>query len=125
MIELFFRASRLSMGVITAIAVMMLIYSFINLRVIFTKRTGDNTFRNINGIKELGLLAFILGVLASTLDLMGAFGAIKLASNVSMAVLAGGLQLTFIPMIYGLIVYLLALLIRLGIHWKMTQIVTK
>jgi hypothetical protein len=113
------------MGVITAIAVMMLIYSFINLRVIFTKRTGDNTFRNINGIKELGLLAFILGVLASTLDLMGAFGAIKLASNVSMAVLAGGLQLTFIPMIYGLIVYLLALLIRLGIHWKMTQIVTK
>lgn len=122
MSELFFLGDRLFMGIITIVAVLMFVLSFINIRVILTRQVGDGIYRNISRVKELGLLALIIGILASTIDMIAAFDAIKAAGDVSMSLMAAGLKLTLIAPVYGLIIYSLSLLIAIGLHWKVTKL---
>lgn len=72
--------------------------------------------RNVlNLIKEAGLLALALGVLGQLIGLFEAFKAIEQMGGVSAAMLAGGLKVSSITTIYGLMGYILSkvyLLIR-------------
>lgn len=125
MLELFFNGSRLFTGIISFTAVVMLVLSVINVKDVFGKSsTGKNTLNSIKRIKEVGLFALIVGVLASTIDLMGMFQAVEAASDVSMSVLGGGLKLTFITTFYGLIIYGVSLLISIGLKWKVNSLVS-
>ncbi len=63
-------------------------------------------------VKDLGLVALVVGILASLV------GAVQMASalqssgaEIPSSVLAGGIKVTVIPAIYGVIVYLIAILI--------------
>ncbi len=111
MLELFFLGSKLFMGIQTTVAVIMIVMSVFSAKNVLANQVNENSHRKISLIKEVGLFALIIGILASALDLTGAFQAIEAAGDVSPAVLAGGLKLTFIPTIYGLMIYALSLLI--------------
>tara|TARA_R110001599_G_scaffold322540_1_gene533629 strand:- start:12986 stop:13363 length:378 start_codon:yes stop_codon:yes gene_type:complete len=112
MLELFFLGSKLFMGIQTTVAVIMIVMSVFSAKNVLANQVNENSHRKISLIKEVGLFALIIGILASALDLTGAFQAIEAAGDVSPAVLAGGLKLTFIPTIYGLMIYALSLLIH-------------
>ncbi len=64
-------------------------------------------------VKEIGLLAMITGVVYTLLGLSQALGYVKMAGDVSASLLAGGLRVACIPIIYGLLVYALSLVIRM------------
>ena len=100
------------MGIQTTVAVIMIVMSVFSAKNVLANQVNENSHRKISLIKEVGLFALIIGILASALDLTGAFQAIEAAGDVSPAVLAGGLKLTFIPTIYGLMIYALSLLIH-------------
>lgn len=63
-------------------------------------------------VKELGLLALAFGFFSQLLGLYGAFQAIEAAGGVSTALLAGGLKVSSITSVYGMIIYLISLGVR-------------
>lgn len=123
MLELFYSGERLFMGLITISALVMLVLSGLGLRAILTNQTEDHVHSKIRWIREVGLFALIMGLLASTLDLVAAFSAIEAAGDVSMSLLAAGLKLTLITTVYGLIIYGLSFLISISLSWKVTRMV--
>lgn len=124
MLELFFLGSKLFMGIQTIAAVIMIVLSVIGAKTVLANQINQVTYRKIRLIKEVGLFALIIGLLASAIDLMGAFQAIEMASSVSPSVLAGGLKITFISSVYGLMIYALSLLIYFALSSKANQATT-
>lgn len=66
-----------------------------------------------SGEKELGLLALAVGFLGQLIGLFGAFEGIEQMGGVSQAMLAGGLKVSSITSIYGLLIYIVSLLIQI------------
>lgn len=64
------------------------------------------------GVKELGLLALALGFLGQLIGLMGAFEGIEAMGGVSQSMLAGGLKVSSITSIYGLLIYIISLIVQ-------------
>lgn len=75
-------------------------------------------FLKKNAVKQLGLLALAIGALGQMIGLFGAFEAIESAGGVSQAMLAGGLKVSSITTIYGLLIYVISLLLRTAKHWN-------
>ncbi|HEY9117051.1 MAG TPA: MotA/TolQ/ExbB proton channel family protein, partial [Roseivirga sp.] len=109
----------------TIAAVVMVVLSVICAKTVLSNQMTDSSHRKIRLIKELGLFALIIGLLASAIDLMGAFQAIEMAGDVSPSVLAGGLKITFISSVYGLMIYALSLLIYFALRAKTNPLTTK
>jgi hypothetical protein len=63
--------------------------------------------------QELALFALVWGILGQLLGLFGAFSAIETVGEVSQEILAGGLKVSSYPTLYGLIIFLVAKLIKL------------
>lgn len=96
------------MGILTIIFFIILAIAIYNLVIILR---GD--FKNINEtrnklkyLKSLGLFAFITGILGQLLGLFNALGAIEQAMDISPAVIAGGLKISMITPIYGILILL-------------------
>lgn len=65
-------------------------------------------------VKEIGLAAPVVALLSLLFGLFNAFDALqKTAGVISPGVVFGGLKVSTIPIIYGLLVYLLSLIIRI------------
>ncbi len=63
-------------------------------------------------VKEIGAFALCFGFFSMLLGLRQICDAIQQVGEVSMAVLCGGLKVSLIPVLYGMIIYLISLLIR-------------
>ncbi|MFT4565703.1 MAG: hypothetical protein ACI9FN_000656 [Saprospiraceae bacterium] len=63
-------------------------------------------------VSSLSLFAVVWGVLGQVIGLIAGFDVIEATGSVSPSVLAGGLKVSFIPLAFGLVIYLIA---RLGI----------
>ena len=66
-----------------------------------------------NWVKEIGLLALSIGILGQIIGLYGAFKAIELSGEVSQQIMVGGLKVSSITTIYGVLIYILSLILRL------------
>ncbi|MDP3452404.1 MAG: hypothetical protein Q8R90_05565 [Bacteroidales bacterium] len=64
-------------------------------------------------VKEIGIIALTTGILATFLGLYQAFIAVQLAGSVPMGVMCGGLKVASIPTMYGMIIFLVSLVIRI------------
>jgi biopolymer transport protein ExbB/TolQ len=59
------------------------------------------------------MVALTTGILATFLGLYQAFIAVQLAGSVPMGVMCGGLKVASIPTMYGMIIFLVSLVIRI------------
>jgi hypothetical protein len=96
MIDLFMMGGPLFMGILTVVFLLMIVAAVRN-----------------SGEKELGLLALAVGFLGQLIGLFGAFEGIEQMGGVSQAMLAGGLKVSSITSIYGLLIYIVSLLIQI------------
>lgn len=64
-------------------------------------------------VKELGLLALVIGICGFLIGVFQANSVLMLAGDVSPSVVCGGLRAAVIAPIWGLIVYAISLLIRM------------
>ena len=64
-------------------------------------------------VKEIGKIAAVLGIISTLLGLMVAGKHIAEAGNVSQGILWNGLRISMIPTVYGLIIYIISLIIRI------------
>ena len=65
-------------------------------------------------VKEIGLLALALGILGQLIGLMGAFEGIEAMGGVSQSILVGGLKVSSITSIYGLLIYIVSLIVQVA-----------
>ena len=96
MIDLFMMGGPLFMGILTVVFLLMIVAAVRN-----------------SGEKESGLLALAVGFLGQLIGLFGAFEGIEQMGGVSQAMLAGGLKVSSITSIYGLLIYIVSLLIQI------------
>ena len=66
-----------------------------------------------NWVKEIGLLALAFGFLATLVGFVQAAGFLQAEPEISPNVVWGGVKVGLIPVIYGFIVYIVSLVIRI------------
>jgi biopolymer transport protein ExbB/TolQ len=64
-------------------------------------------------VREIGHIALILGFLSTLLGFAQAGDAISKAGDVSMDLIASGIKIALIPTIYGGLIYLVSLIMRI------------
>lgn len=124
MLDLFYEGGPLFMGLLTIILIIMFVVSVMNgIPVLKGNITDHDTIRRkIGTIKSVGLLALIMGILGQLIGLFSAFRAIELkAVEVSPSLIAGGFKVSMITTMYGLIIYILSLLIWFGFNMKLEK----
>ena len=65
----------------------------------------------IKHLKSIGLFALIMGVLQQLTSLYSIYSAIEEAADINMSIVLSALKISMIPLIYGLIIYLISLII--------------
>ena len=107
------------MGILTIIFLIILVISVYR-GVQISKRDIDHatTFRHqLTHIKSVGVFALVTGILGQLLGLYDAFSAIEQMGNVSPALLAGGLKVSMITTLYGMVIFLISWLIWVGLDY--------
>lgn len=64
-------------------------------------------------VKETGLIALTFGIFSSLTGLMQMLGALQKTDVIEMQVLCGGIKVTLIPAMYGMVIYIISLVIRI------------
>ncbi len=62
----------------------------------------------VNLVLQLGILSFFVGILSQSIGLIDAFQIIEQAGGVGPSLLAGGLKVSMIAPVYGLIILIIA-----------------
>ncbi len=64
-------------------------------------------------VKEIGLLALMTGILGTVAGMFGAAESIYAAGGVAQALLWKGIQIALITTLYGMLIYIVSLVIRI------------
>ncbi len=114
MFELFVMGGPLFMGIISIVFIAALVVAVRTSLLIFGAGEPEIIRNQLALVKSIGLLALVFGVLGQFIGLFGAFQAMEqFSEGISPAILAGGLKVSSITTIYGLICYAISLLAAL------------
>ena len=111
MFRLFYEGGPLFMGILTTVLFLMLAIAIVNLILIIRKDYKDlaETIRRLKYIKSLGLFAFVAGCMGQLLGLYQGLGVIEEAGgSISPGLLAGGLKISLITPLYGMLIFLVS-----------------
>jgi hypothetical protein len=97
MIKLFFYGGALNMGLLTLELIALLL----------------SAWKAPAWVKEIGLIALMTGILCQLYGVFCVCDAVEIAGDIPAGVLAGGLKVSIITVIYGGLIYLLSLIIRI------------
>ena len=97
MLDYFYMGGPLFMGMLTLIFIVLVVAAVLK-----------------KDVKEIGLLALALGILGQLIGLMGAFEGIEAMGGVSQSILVGGLKVSSITSIYGLLIYIVSLIFQVA-----------
>ncbi|MFC2123192.1 MotA/TolQ/ExbB proton channel family protein [Bacteroidota bacterium] len=77
-------------------------------------------------LKSIGLFTMIVGILGNFIGLLGAFSAIEQANNISPAIMAGGLKVSMITTLTGILFYLISIILWFILDlWYHKKLITK
>ncbi len=65
-------------------------------------------------VKEVGIMALVVGFLWALAGVYQMQGVLQKMSDVDMSVVQGGYRVSLIPVMYGLLIYLVSLIIRVA-----------
>lgn len=103
------------MGILSFLLLLVIVVAvFIAVRIFKKDYSSPASVReNLGYIKSIGLFAMITGILGQLIGLYSAFNAIEEAGDVSPAMIFGGLKVSMITTLYGVLIYLFSILIWL------------
>ena len=97
MLEIFYMGGPLFMSILTLLLVAVLV----------------SAWKWPQWVKELGILALTVGILGQLIGLYTAFNAMEQTPDISPAMLAGGLKVSTITTLYGFLIFIVSLIIRI------------
>ena len=109
----FVMGGTLFMSLLTILLVIMLAVAiYFAITIASGKASEKKNFKEqLRYVKSLGLFTMITGILGQLIGLFSAFTAIESAGDVSPAMLAGGLKVSMITSLTGIVIYLISILI--------------
>jgi biopolymer transport protein ExbB/TolQ len=120
MMNLFYMGGPLFMGILTLVFIAMVSVAFVNGLPVLKGNVSEDSPRKIAYVKSVGLFALIFGILGQLIGLFSAFEAIELGQvSVSPSLLAAGFKVSMITTVYGLIIYVVSLLLWFGLSSKL------
>ena len=113
MADLFYMGGPLFMGILTTLLLIMLATSVYFFVLISSGKAADksNFSHKLTYVKSMGLFTMITGILGQLIGLLDAFKAIERMGDISPGILAGGLKVSMITTLYGILIYLVSILI--------------
>ena len=111
--KLFYMGGPLFMGILTFVLIAMVAWTIFHLIPVLSGKEINLliTKSKLKHIKTIGTFAAVSGILGQLVGLYEAFSIIEEHGNVSQSLLAGGLKVSTIPTIYGILIFLLSLLV--------------
>jgi len=109
----FVMGGSLFMGILTILLVIIVAVSvYFAVAIANGKATDKESFRyQLRYIKSLGLFTMITGILGQMIGLFSAFVAIEAAGDISPAMVAGGLKISMITSLTGVVICLISIAI--------------
>jgi hypothetical protein len=103
--KLFYMGGPLFMGILTFVLIAMLAWTIYHLFPVLTGKEINlsKTKSKLKHIKTIGTFALI--------GLYQAFGIIEEMGDVSQSLLAGGLKVSMIPTLYGIVIFMISMLL--------------
>ena len=103
---------------ILSLSVLAIIHSFKSSPI-----RDDKLKKQIKYIKSLALFTLVFGIFGQILGLADVFDYLAHKdSQVAASILAKGIKITFWPTIYGIMIYLVSILITLGLKYRLDSI---
>lgn len=101
------------MSILTILLVVVVAVSVYFMILIASGKAKDKTNfpHQLTYVKSIGLFTMITGILGQLIGLFMAFTAIEAAQDISPAILAGGLKVSMITTLTGVVIYLLSIII--------------
>ena len=111
--EWFIMGGTLFMSILTILLVIIAAVSAYYAVIIASGRAKEraNFVHQLKYVKSIGLFTLIVGILGQMIGLFMAFTAIEAAQDISPAILAGGLKVSMITTLTGMVIYLISILI--------------
>ena len=103
------------MGMLSIVLIAVLVISV--LTIIKGEQPRAALKKRLDSIKSLGLLALVLGMLGQFIGLFSAFEVISGGMAVSPEMMAGGVKVSMITSIYGMIIFVISYLIWFGMRF--------
>ena len=111
--NLFYMGGPFFMGILTMVLIVMVAWTIyhilpvlLNKEIHLVKKTSK-----LKHIKTIGTFGLVTGILGQLIGLSAAFDAIERAGEVAGGILAGGLKVSTISTMYGVVIFLLSLLL--------------
>lgn len=103
----------LFMSILTILLVIMVAVSAYFAVVIASGRASEKTnfAHQLRYVRSIGLFTMITGILGQLVGLFEAFSVIQEIGDISPSILAGGLKVSMITTLTGIIIYLISILI--------------
>ena len=113
----------LFMGILTLLFFIVISLSSFSFYLIIRKdyKDIDQIRKRLLYIKGFGVLALVTGVLGQLMGLFQAFGVIEQAGDISTSLLAGGLKVSLITTLYGIIIFIVSMLKWIGLDWLLSR----
>jgi len=111
--DLFFMGGPGFMSVLTLLLIFMVAWMVYHFIAFFNSQQPnlEKGLRKMRYGKSIGLFAMIIGILGQLIGMYYAFSAIEQASDISPALVYGGLKVSMIAPLYGMFIYLLSILL--------------
>jgi biopolymer transport protein ExbB/TolQ len=111
--QLFIDGGPLYMGIQTGILIIMAVWAVYHFLPVLTKKGTElkQTKVKLKHIKTIGSFGFIFGIFSQLLGLYHAFGVIAEASDISTTLMMKGLELSMIPPLFGMIIFMISLIV--------------
>lgn len=91
------------------ILICFLVSIFFIVKSVMNLKKDEKAFlKSVNLIAEVSLLGLVIGVFASVIGLITAFDTIEAVGNVATNVLAGGLKVSFLTIVFGTITFIIS-----------------
>ena len=101
------------MGILTSILIFMTAWAVYHFLPVIAKR--DTTLKQsrvkLKHIRTIGSVALIFGIFSQLLGLYHAFDVIAEAGDISVSLMMKGLELSMIPTLYGIIIFIISLIV--------------
>ena len=109
----FVMGGSLFMSILTILLVIIVAVSVYFAVAIASGKAKENAnfSHQLKYVKSIGLFTMITGILGQLIGLFSAFVAIEAAADISPAVMAGGLKVSLITTLTGIVIYLISIII--------------
>lgn len=112
MVDIFIEGGPLFMGILTIVFLLVLVQA-VRVRMKFAGGGSlKDARRQLGYVRSLGVLGLVVGVLGQLIGMYQAFSVIQdMGGNVSPSMLMGGLKVSMITSIYGIVILAISLIL--------------